>query len=1305
MEPAAKRPKLAEAGKAARQGDSGKSGGSGLSKQPLMTSIFKKAAPNSEKEKQVQEALRELMEIDEADLMDCSGIVVSQVVEVPKPAAEVPYRNPMVPSATLRGLGAPERAMEAQKPKTSGVAVNRVVERDADEQRALDKRIKQKEKNTTKYSFLENPLDGMRRDRSDPNYDESTLHIPANVYYNMTDFERQYWDIKSKYFNYVVFFQKGKFYELMEGDADIAALELGTAPMDRSGMKGTGVVVESGEAMAQKLVSRGYSVVFVCQTESPLDRRSSGLDSSFSPFNASTSTSSSTSSPNKSRQSRTNDSSSMDVDDVSVIRKGKRSAPDGEKMLRRVVDRILTPGTTIELDEKSGRSNFLLSLVMSTVSSSMVSSSVITFGVCLLNVSSGSFVIGELQEEPDTENFSKLRSLLFFTRPREILYLKSMLPKTVMRLLKLHSGENAVMRAKVENKSQPAQRYISQLKSEVAGPNEFPAISAIRKSELLQSSVALMGNFLEETKQEDWFLRASWVTLEKFCRSNTGASMVLDGKTLENLCLVEDEDRQIKKSVFGLLDKTSTPFGHRLLFQWFCHPLQSSYQIERRLQTVDFLIANQTEFTADLHALLSQLAKLDLEKLLSKALSASTLSSASISFLPLKSFIPLLQALQLISSHYQSCWSVQALKASKMLDLIPPTLLTLISSFDGSLTSKTASQTKPSHSLFDDEDQSTMNVGNPGPNDGNMDFQVPNYVQAITSELTMRSLMFPDIEMEATAHQELEKLKTFVDFESFNSDQSIMPSASISETYDRAIEKLGALEEQFQDCLSDVRRFYEEKGVGSTQIMGNTSLHEGKDSARSIEISTTLIKANGVPNFLKPVAAAARKGNAAFQRYTTNKIEQVLTLEWQEAKLMKERGISHVLHLLTRRFASCIDIWWRPWVQAIAELDCLLSLSISSQIAPELQKRPILCSLPSEVISRPNSDTSISSYESSLIEQVSRPFIAISQSVHPLLAMEVGTSILSSTTHRYDLNAESQTGNDFSSAFKSVVSNDILMGDLPESLKGSFECFDQSLNSSISNNGVDQTQMSDQESKNHFQARSVLLTGPNMGGKSTLLRQVCIAVIMAQVGCYPFGGLAMTSCDRIFTRIGASDNIFEGRSTFMVELEEAASMLNYATERSLVVCDELGRGTSTFDGYSIAYATLHHLTLHNQAHTLFSTHYHFLTREIQEDESFRKLISLKHMNALVNPALHTVTFLYKLAEGVCPQSYGMMVAAMAEIPLELVKNARLRSFSFQTTHLAMPLRSPSLKSNFLSLSKLIQSLTQALFSSKLEISH
>eukprot|EP00727_Mastigamoeba_balamuthi_P004731 m51a1_g14256 putative dna mismatch repair protein msh6 (1263) ;mRNA; f:277351-288130 len=202
---------------------------------------------------------------------------------------------------------------------------------------------------------------------------------------------------------------------------------------------------------------------------------------------------------------------------------------------------------------------------------------------------------------------------------------------------------------------------------------------------------------------------------------------------------------------------------------------------------------------------------------------------------------------------------------------------------------------------------------------------------------------------------------------------------------------------------------------------------------------------------------------------------------------------------------------------------------------------------------------------------------------------------------------------------------------------------------------------------------SMLLTGPNMGGKSTLLRQACVAVVLAQLGCrVPAQSLVLSPVDRIFTRIGASDNLVAGQSTFMVELLETASVLRYATRNSLVVLDELGRGTSTYDGYAIAYAVLRHAAESLRCRTMFSTHYHMLTTEFGRCGA-SGAVGLWHMECLVEDEgssdagdddCKNVVFTYRLCAGTCPRSYGVQVARAAGLPDDVLRRAREAAAEF-----------------------------------------
>jgi len=183
--------------------------------------------------------------------------------------------------------------------------------------------------------------------------------------------------------------------------------------------------------------------------------------------------------------------------------------------------------------------------------------------------------------------------------------------------------------------------------------------------------------------------------------------------------------------------------------------------------------------------------------------------------------------------------------------------------------------------------------------------------------------------------------------------------------------------------------------------------------------------------------------------------------------------------------------------------------------------------------------------------------------------------------------------------------------------------------------------------------RTLLITGPNMGGKSTYMRQVAIIALLAHVGCFvPAQAAVLGEIDQIFTRIGASDDLASGRSTFMVEMTEAANILHNATDKSLVLVDEIGRGTSTFDGLALAYAIARHLLEKNRSYTLFATHYFELTRLAEE---FAQLANV-HLAAIEHQ--HSIVFLHSVNEGAASQSYGLQVAALAGVPNSVIRTAK-----------------------------------------------
>ncbi len=201
-------------------------------------------------------------------------------------------------------------------------------------------------------------------------------------------------------------------------------------------------------------------------------------------------------------------------------------------------------------------------------------------------------------------------------------------------------------------------------------------------------------------------------------------------------------------------------------------------------------------------------------------------------------------------------------------------------------------------------------------------------------------------------------------------------------------------------------------------------------------------------------------------------------------------------------------------------------------------------------------------------------------------------------------------------------------------------------------------------SSNHHLA---IITGPNMAGKSTYMRQVALIVLMAHIGSFvPAKSAIITLVDRIFTRVGASDDLAAGQSTFMVEMQEVAHILKYATGKSLIILDEIGRGTATFDGLSIAWAVTEHLVQHPEFNpkTLFATHYHELT-QLQDD--FPKIFNL---HVAVKERGEDIVFLHKILPGRADRSYGIQVARLAGLPKELLQRAKALLLDLEASELA-----------------------------------
>uniref|UniRef100_H2YND8 DNA mismatch repair protein n=1 Tax=Ciona savignyi TaxID=51511 RepID=H2YND8_CIOSA len=334
-----------------------------------------------------------------------------------------------------------------------------------------------------------------------------------------------------------------------------------------------------------------------------------------------------------------------------------------------------------------------------------------------------------------------------------------------------------------------------------------------------------------------------------------------------------------------------------------------------------------------------------------------------------------------------------------------------------------------------------------------------------------------------------------------------------------------------------------------------------------------------------------------FKSFRTPRVDGLLK-EMEDAESRRDTAQADTMSIVFREFDKDFEMWNKA-VSCLALLDVLSSLAEYSRGDKDVMTRPVI------------------------LPPSSHPILNIRSARHPCI-----TRII------------------FSDDF---IPNDTRLG-----------CEEEEEEEEEQGSGGEEEEQEQEE-----QGMCLLLTGPNMGGKSTLMRQVGLVVILAQLGCYvPAESCRLTPCDRIFTRLGASDRIMTGESTFYVELSETSSILKHATNHSLVLLDELGRGTATYDGTSIAYAVLDNIANHVRCRTIFSTHYHTLV----EDLAHCKRIKLGHMSCMVEnddmdngTDKETLTFLYKLAGGACPKSYGFHAALLADVPESVVTLARSKA--------------------------------------------
>jgi DNA mismatch repair protein MSH6 len=902
----------------------------------------------------------------------------------------------------------------------------------------------------------------------DPAFDPRTLHVPSSALCKLPPGQQQYWNIKKKCMDVILAFKMGKFYELFEDDADVSheVLELKYMNGQR---RHTGFPEAAFEKYAKILVEKGYKVARVEQMERP--------------------------------------------EDMKKTKGGKKP-----KVVNRQVCAVLTPGTLTSPDMIDRRdASYLMSFCEDTERGH--------FGLCYIDTSTGTFFLGELR---DDRTRSQFRTVLAQLRPIEVVYPRDSLSEVTKNVLSKQLPHTVIRNAlRADTEFWDANTTIQNLESTKA---YFPASQDYKEGEWPEA--------LARTRQQSalamsafggclWYLNRNLldtelVSMRKFSLFHSSAAgsssssqviassspgtdvsmtqeigpkyAVLDGQTLSNLEILENQQGTKEGTLLAFVDHCSTAFGSRLMRVWVSRPLARISDLNERLEAVEDLMQHQDLLSNMRHAM-SKLP--DLERLLSRihahsiARNQSAVMYTSPNKKKLEAFLSLLSGFQSITKIVNMCAGSEVEFKSKLV-------------------------------------RSLVTVG----------------------------ARMPDIS------QELMRFNSAFDKNVARREGFIIPAPGFDTEFDQYDSQVRSLEAQLKQVLQGVIRKY-----GNSRKI--KYVHRGKETY-TIEIPKSEVSRYGEPSHFQFTS-----DTKTVKRYSTQETRR-LAPQLAKAETLREDALRDIMRRMFAKFCS-YGAKWNDTVQCLAELDCLMSLAITSANCSRAVCRP-------EFVA-PQADGD------SIIE--------LRQASHPAL-MNSGDSF---------------------------IPNDTVIG-----------C---------------------EENKSRF----VLVSGPNMGGKSTLLRQTCVNVVLAQIGCYvPAERCRLTPVDRIFTRVGANDRIMQGQSTFLVELEETANILANATDRSLVILDELGRGTSTFDGTAIAYAVIKYLSQYINCLSLFSTHYHMLMEEFANDSR----ISMYHMSCLVDQAKESVTFLYQFVPGVCPKSYGMNIARLAGLPEPVVHRAKFMSEQFET---------------------------------------
>jgi len=805
------------------------------------------------------------------------------------------------------------------------------------------------------------------------------------------------------------------------------------------------------------------------------------------------------------------------------------------KTVHREMCSILTPGTLVD-DSMIGHkdASYFLGLCEDEQKSE--------FGVCFVDTSTGSFHVGQMT---DDRQRTRLRTLLAQIKPIEILVPRNQLTAKTSSILRSESSAKTTCTAVDPGDFIGEQDggglfrllkpYFQDSPTQATAADQTQGLPAVLVAqhkaghELALKAVGTCYNYLRRV-----LLDKEIISMGKFFEydpNNTQSEyLVLDGQTLQNLEVLTNTEGGLDGTLLKHLDSTVTAFGKRMLKEWVSRPLGRVGKIKERTRAIEDLMQNEEELQAARKALKGLP---DLERMLSR-IHANGVPKETEAIMYCNVNAPKVALF---------CNSLEGFaKASRI-----PSIFAKLNCNEGADSEQGVLSSPLLRSLVTVAPPSELPSSSSSCPEPSAETSMPcdeDFSQA-----------FPDIS---------EELRFFSN--AFNPKKAlasgfILPHPGVDEEYDSANSRVQEVEDELEQYLEQQQEYFKTKDIKYK--------HSGKETF-TMEIPIDKLNRAKLPSSFQLMGSTKKT-----KRFWSPTIQSLIP-QLEEAKEEKEKLLKDLTRKMFAKFCKHYSKW-QSVVDKLAQLDCLLSLALTSKYQDGPSCKPVF------VPHAPGQS----------------PLLEIRGGTHPALA-----GLTSST----------------------FIPNDTVIGHK--------EC----------------------------PSRFVLVSGPNMGGKSTLLRQTCAIVIMAQLGCFvPADSCTLTPIDRIFTRVGANDRIMAGQSTFLVELEETANILRHATKRSLVILDELGRGTSTFDGTAIAYSVIKYLCERVDCLSLFSTHYHMLMEEFAQDAR----IAMYHMACNVDTDDQNVTFMYQFKQGTCPKSYGMNVANLAGLPDKLVQRAGEMSAKFE----------------------------------------